>query len=233
VKLRELIVVSAVVAAFAALWPAAGSAAGSRGVVVAKQRGTMLVATPNGLVRAIGGHASVGTRIAFRGGRVTGIGRATTVRIHGIVVRRVGSTLFVSSNRHLLALRAGRVVSAVAPTTPGTLVDAQIAIRNGELEIEDEDEVGRLAASTVTVQATVAAVAPGSVTLTVQAQSLTVPLPAGLTLPATLVGQTVTARSRRWRRLANRTTCSIRAAASTTGRPLRGPRSSTRATTAP
>jgi len=192
VKLKGLIVVTAVVAAFAALWPAAGSAAGSRGVVVAKQRGTMLVATPNGLVRAIAGHESVGTRIAFGAGRVTGIGRATTARIHGIVIRRVGPTLFLSSNRHLLAMRAARVVSAVAPTTPGTVVDAQVAISNGALEVEDEDEVGQVAASSIAVQATVAAVAPGSVTLTVQGQSLTVPLPAGLTLPATLVGQTVT-----------------------------------------
>jgi hypothetical protein len=35
-------------------------------------------------------------------------------------------------------------------------------------------------------------VAPGSVTLNVQGQTLTVPLPAGLTLPASLIGQTVT-----------------------------------------
>jgi hypothetical protein len=44
----------------------------------------------------------------------------------------------------------------------------------------------------VTVQATVAAVASGSVTLTVNGQTLTVPLPQGLTLPATVVGRTVT-----------------------------------------
>jgi hypothetical protein len=37
----------------------------------------------------------------------------------------------------------------------------------------------------------VKAVAAGSVTLDVQGQTLTVPLPAGLTLPASIVGQTV------------------------------------------
>src|SRR4029079_2377091 len=47
-------------------------------------------------------------------------------------------------------------------------------------------------ATTLTIQATVKAVAAGSVTLDVQGQSVAVPLPAGLTLPATLVGKTVT-----------------------------------------
>ncbi len=42
------------------------------------------------------------------------------------------------------------------------------------------------------VSAVVTAVAPGMVTLTVGAQTFTLSLPAGLTLPATLVGQTVT-----------------------------------------
>ena len=42
------------------------------------------------------------------------------------------------------------------------------------------------------MQATIKAVGAGTVTLDVQGQSLTVPLPAGLTLPASLVGQTVT-----------------------------------------
>jgi len=42
------------------------------------------------------------------------------------------------------------------------------------------------------VQATISAVGVGTVTLNVQGQTLTVNLPAGLTLPASLVGQTVT-----------------------------------------
>jgi hypothetical protein len=72
------------------------------------------------------------------------------------------------------------------------VVNADVAIANGKLEEEDEDEVGTVNASTLTIQATVKAVAAGSVTLDVQGQSVTVPLPAGLTLPASLVGQTVT-----------------------------------------
>ena len=42
------------------------------------------------------------------------------------------------------------------------------------------------------VSAVVSAVGPGTVTLTVGAQTFTLSLPAGLTLPAALVGQTVT-----------------------------------------
>jgi hypothetical protein len=87
-------------------------------------------------------------------------------------------------------------VSATAPATPGTVVDAQVAIRGHELEIEDEDEVGAVANDSISVQATVSAVAVGSVTLNVQGRTLTVALPAGLTLPASLVGQTVTVRLR-------------------------------------
>jgi len=192
VKLKGFVLLVLAVAAIAALWPAAGGAAGFRGVVVAKQRGTLLVASPTGIVRAISGRASLGARVALTGGRAIVIGRVSTARVRGIVVRRIGTTLFLSSNRHLLALRAARVVSGTAPATPGTVVSAQVAIKNDELEIEDEDEIGQVANNAITVQATVSAVAAGSVTLNVQGQMLTVPLPGGLTLPASLVGQTVT-----------------------------------------
>lgn len=191
-KLKGFFVLVAAAGAVAALWPAAGGAAGFRGVVVAKQRGTLLVASPAGLVRAIGGNATVGSRVAFGGGHATVVGRSSTAHIRGIVVRRIGATLFVSSNRHLVALRGARVVASTAPAAPGTVISAQVAIKNDDLEIEDENEVGQVAANSISVQATISAVAAGSVTLNVQGQTLTVPLPAGLTLPSTLVGQTVT-----------------------------------------
>jgi len=105
-----------------------------------------------------------------------------------IEVRHVGHTEFISSNRHLLALQS----SDPTPTAPGTIVSAQVGIDNGRLDEENEDDVGQVANGTITVQATVASVAAGLVTLTVQGQTVTVPLPAGLTLPASIVGQTVT-----------------------------------------
>jgi hypothetical protein len=194
-KLKGFVLLAAVAAITAALWPAAGSAATFKGIVVAKQRGALLVASPAGLVRAASGNAAVGSRVVLGGGHATVVGRATKARIRGIVVRRIGATLFISSNRHLLALHKARVLASTTPTTPaapGTIVSAQVDISNGRLDEQDETEVGQVSGNSLAVQATIAAVAPGSVTLNVQGQTLTVPLPAGLTLPASLIGQTVT-----------------------------------------
>jgi hypothetical protein len=196
-KLKGFLLLAAVAAVTAALWPATGSAANFKGIVVAKQRGTLLVTSPAGLVRAASGNAAVGSRVVLSGGHATVVGHATTARIRGVVVRRVGGTLFIASNRHLLALHKARVLADSTPTpatpaAPGTVVSAQVAISNGQLDEQDETEVGQVSGNTLAVQATIAAVAPGLVTLTVQGQTLTVPLPGNLTLPASLVGQTVT-----------------------------------------
>jgi hypothetical protein len=195
-KLKGFLLLAATAAVIAALWPAAGSAATFKGIVVARQGGALLVASPAGVVQAIRGRAAVGSRVVVGGGHATVVGHATRARVRGIVVRRVGTTLFISSNRHLLALHKARLLADMTPGTtpapPGTVVSAQVAIANGELDEQDENDVGQVLSNSITVQATIAAVAPGSVTLTVQGQTLTVPLPAGLTLPASLVGQTVT-----------------------------------------
>lgn len=200
-RLKGFVLLIALAAATAALWPAAGSAGTFKGIVVAKQRGTLLVTSPGGLVRAATGHAAVGSRVVLSSGKATVVGTARKATIRGIVVRRVGKTVFLSSNRHLVAVpnRVGRVLAdttPTTPTTPGTVVDATVSIANGRLEEDDEDEVGRVPNSSITVQATVKAVAAGLVTLDVQGQTLTVPLPAGLTLPASIVGQTVTVQLR-------------------------------------
>ena len=83
----------------AALLPAGANAATFRGVVVGKQHGLLLVATPSGAVQAIRGRAAIGSRLLGS----TVIGRATRARIPGVVVKRVGTTMFLSSNRHLPA----------------------------------------------------------------------------------------------------------------------------------
>jgi hypothetical protein len=74
----------------------------------------------------------------------------------------------------------------------GAVVTTDVSIRNGTIEEDDETEVGQVNAATLFVQATIKAVGPGTVTLDVQGQSVTLRLPAGLTLPASLVNQTVT-----------------------------------------
>ena len=197
------------VAAVIGVWPAASSAATFNGVVVAKQRGALLVATPAGVIRAVSGSAAIGSRVASSGGHVSVIGRAHTAHIRGIVVRRVGATMFLSSNRHLVAVHTGTSTpgSTLPPITtttngtttattgaqqPGAVVSSQVSIQNGELDEDSSQVVGQTNASDVQVQALVSAVGAGTVTLTVGTQTLTVPLPAGLTLPASIVGQTVT-----------------------------------------
>ena len=126
------------------------------------------------------------------GAHATVVGHASRAHLRGIVVRRIGGMLFISSNRHLLALHAARVLASTAPAPPGTIISAQVGIANGQLDEQDEDDVGQVANGTITCRPRSRRSAPGSVTLTVQGQTLTVPLPAGLTLPASLVGQTVT-----------------------------------------
>jgi hypothetical protein len=195
-KLKLVLPVLALAAAGAAFWPAAGGAATFKGIVVAKQHGTLLVTSPSGVVRAVSGRAAVGSRVAVSGRAVTVVGHARTALVRGIVVRRIGTTMFLSSNRHLLAIHnarrlAGTATSGTTPQ-PGAVVEAQVSVDNGDLVEQDEQEVGQANSSSIQVQATVSAVGVGTVTLNVQGQTLTVNLPGGLTLPASLVGQTVT-----------------------------------------
>ena len=198
--MKRLTMIIAVVG-MVGVWPAASSAATFHGVVVANQHGSLLVASPSGVVRVVTGSASLGSRVALAGGRATVTGRAHTARIRGVVVGRVGTTMFISSNRHLVAVHTGRRLAAVRDTTPtpttttpspGTVVSSQVTIQNGELDEDSSETVGQIGTGSLQVQAVVAAVGAGTVTLTVGAQTLTVALPGGLTLPASLVGQTVT-----------------------------------------
>jgi hypothetical protein len=191
--MKRLVPVLALAAA--ALWPAAGGASIFKGTVVASQRGTLLVASSSGSLSALRGHARIGSRIALAGGHPIVVGRATRAVIRGIVVRRIGTTLVLSSNHHLIAVpnRIGRRLAAAATTpTTGAVVTTDVSIQNGALEEDDETQVGQVSASSLTVQATIQAVSPGAVTLDVQGHLVPISLPAGLTLPATLVGQTVT-----------------------------------------
>jgi hypothetical protein len=186
-----LLVVAATVAVVALL-PASAAASSVRGVVVARSHGALLVATHSGSVARIRGHASIGSRLVGR----HVVGRASTARIHGVVVARKGSTMFVASNHHLLAIRTGRQLAGTGSSsgaTPGTVITSTVVVhRSGRLDQQNETEDGQQCSDTVQVQATVAAVGPGTITLTVNGQDITLNLPGGLTLPQSLVGQTVT-----------------------------------------
>src|SRR5256885_13556205 len=190
-KLKFVLPVLALAAAGAAFWPAAGGAATFKGIVVAKEHGTLLVTSPSGVVRAVSGRAAVGSRVAVTGRTATVVGRAHVARVRGIVVRRVGATMFLSSNRHLVAVRTGRAPASAndtppSPPAPGTVVSSQVTIENGELDEDDVDVVGQTNASSLQVQAVVAAVGPGAAALTPRPQTLTGALPARPTLPASV-----------------------------------------------
>jgi hypothetical protein len=185
--MKRLVLVLSVLGIVAA-WPSGAGASTFKGVVVAREGSRVLVASPAGLVRAFSGRAAVGSRVAMSGDRISVVGHARRAHVRGIVVRRVGTTMFVSSNRQLLA------VDDATPTTPtGDAVSSTVSIGdNGKLEDEQDDDLGPVQAGTIQVQALITAVGTGTVTLSVQGQSLTVALPGGLTLPASVVGQTVT-----------------------------------------
>jgi hypothetical protein len=187
---HALLVAAATVAAIA-LVPASAGASSVHGVVVARTHGAVLVATRNGTLVQVKGHARIGSRLA--GSHV--VGRASRARIHGVVVANKGSTMFVASNHHLVAIRTGRHLAgngSSAGATPGTVVTSTVAVhRNGQLDQQNETEDGEDCSTTVQVQATVAAVGAGTITLTVNGENITVNLPGGLTLPQSLVGQTV------------------------------------------
>lgn len=202
--MQRIALILAIAGAAAVLPGGAGAGTATfRGVVVGHLRGAVLVSPSSGLVQAFSGRAAIGSRVAFVGGRLVVVGRSHTARVRGIVVRHIGTTMFVSSNKHLIAIHTGRGLASASdtapppasPTTPATgdNVSAQVTVgNNGQLDQENEDDLGPSNESSIQVQAVVAAVGAGTVTLTVNGQTLVVPLPAGLTLPSSFVGQTVT-----------------------------------------
>lgn len=182
-------------AAIVALAPAgAASAAPVTGVVVGAHQGTLLVASSNGTVRALAGHARIGARISVAAGHVTVLGRAHRALVTGVVIRHRAGLTFLSTAGHVLVIhKASRSLASARDTqpAPGSVVQATVGFdQQGDLDDQGEDVVGQ--AANAEVQATVTAVAAGSVTLSVNGQTLTIPLPAGLTLPATVVGTQVT-----------------------------------------
>ena len=183
-----------VVIALAAAAPA--SASTFRGTVVARSAGSLAVASRSGVVRIVhvSSRARVGSLVRVSGAHVAVVGRAHHALIRGVVVRRVGSTRFIAAGQALLAVRARRGLAALgadpAPV-PGTIVQESVEIDDqGELDEQSSQTLGQAASTQVT--ATVTSVGAGTITLSVNGQPLTLPLPAGLTLATNIVGSTVT-----------------------------------------
>jgi hypothetical protein len=191
-----------VVAALAVAYPAAANAASFKGTVVGKGRASLAVAQRTGAVRTVStrAHARVGAIVAVRATRLSSgiyrassirvVGHATRVHIRAVFVKRLGTWSVVSGGHSLLALRSGaRALAAAGQSVqPGAVVDTTAQVNGQTLTQTQMQPVGQT--GTVTIQATVLSVAPGSITLQVGTQQVTLSLPAGLTLP-NLAGQTV------------------------------------------
>jgi uncharacterized membrane protein YgcG len=184
------------VAAAAAIAPASALAGTFSGIVVGKAPGSLAVAATSGAVRTIRtrAHPRIGARVVVRGASVRTTGFAHRVRIQAVIVRRASATTFLAGGRSLLAIRTGRRLASVVDTAqPGTgaVVDATAQVTSsGRLVADSAQVVGEM--SKVEVQALVVSVGAGTITLSVNGQTLVLSLPAGIQLPSTLVHQTVT-----------------------------------------
>lgn len=184
---------AAVIAAAVGL-PSNALAGTFTGVVVGKSSGHLAVATKSGAVQTIStrAHPQLGARIRVNGASVRTLGFSHSARLHAIVVKRVGPRTFVAAGHSLLSIRSQRTFSSIAGSGPssGAVVNATVGIANGQLTQQSMQVVGQT--GNVTVQAQVTAVGPGTITVLVNGAPFQIALPAGIQLPASLVGQFVT-----------------------------------------
>src|SRR5919197_1078062 len=160
--MRKLALVAAVAAA--ATFPTTAPAARAfTGVVVGKSPGALAIAARSGAITTV--HTRAHARIGAR------------VRVSGNAVHVIGRAQHVRIHA-VIVRRAGSTTFLAGGRS-------LLAVHTGPPQV-----VGQL--SSVQVQAVVTAVAPGWITLSVNGQPLTIALPAGIQLPATLVGQSVT-----------------------------------------
>jgi hypothetical protein len=191
--MRKLILVTAVVVAFA--FPAGALGGIFTGVVVGKSGSNIAVASKSGVVRTVStrAHLRLGARVRVNGSAVHALGLAHRARIQAVVVKRAGGTTLVAAGRSLLAIHSsGRRLSSLAGSGPstGAVVNSTVDIANGQLTQQSMQVVGQ--SGTAIVQAQVTAVGAGTITVLANGQPFTIALPAGIQLPASLVGQFVT-----------------------------------------
>jgi hypothetical protein len=189
-------------AAFAAAaLPAAAHAAGTTftGVVVAKQanRGTLVVATRSGAARTVHARLSAtrlgdrirvgGTKLTdgtFRAGTLRVIGHVRSTTVQGVVVRRLATRTLVSTGGSVIAIRrrAARRALASRGLRPGSIARFGVTINGGVLRESSAQALGTT--TTVEVEGRVVTVSPFVVN--VEGLPITIVVPSGVTLPATL-----------------------------------------------
>ena len=189
----------------------AGTTATLKGVVIARMpaQGELVLASADGrtttlrapslpatgtILRASAFRLSDGTSAA-KSVRVLGRVHQTTFR--GVLVRTVGSMSFFAAGHNVVVVhRAARSVASArsladaSPLSPGDAAEIGVTITAGGSL--DEDSVTPEPSdntNNVTLQVTIAAVTPatattaGSITMTINGQTLVLPLPAGTVLP--------------------------------------------------
>jgi hypothetical protein len=170
--MKKLLFAAAVAAAVAV--PSNAFAGTFTGIVVGKSAGHVAVATKSGAVFTVDtrAHPRVGARVRVAGASLRVVGLARGARIHAIVVKRVGGRTFVAAGRSLLSIRSQRSFASVAGSGPssGAIVNTTVGIANGQLTQQTMQVVGQTAS--VTVQAQVSAVGPGTLTVLVNGVSL-------------------------------------------------------------
>jgi hypothetical protein len=190
--MKKLILVAAVVVA--AIVPSTAFAGTFTGVVVGKTGSTLAIASKSGAVHSVRtrAHARIGARVRVNGASVRVIGAARHARIHAVVVKRAGGATLLAAGHSLLAVRGGRSFASLAGSGPktGAVVNSTVSIVHGQLLQQSTQVVGQ--SGSITVQAQVTQVAAGSITVLVNGTPFTIPLPAGIQLPSSLVGQFVT-----------------------------------------
>jgi hypothetical protein len=192
--MKKLALIAAVAGA-AAIFPTAALAA-FNGVVVGKSPGALAIASKSGAIQTVHtrAQARVGARVRVNGSAVRVSGRAHSVRIHAVIVRRAGSTTFLAGGHSLFAVHSARRLASLVdkhhPMTGSVVNTTAQVTASGQLNAGQTTVVGQM--TTIQVQAPVTAVAPGSITVSVNGTPLTIALPAGIQLPASLVGQSIT-----------------------------------------
>ena len=197
--MKRLLVVPAAAAALAIAPSAlAAPARSAPDTVIAKTKGGVLVANSRGTVSLVHANVRVGSRVMQMGTRMWVVGRAHTAQVRGIVVTSRPNMLVLSAAHRLFTVGlAGRRPAAVS-TSPGSspqagdVVGVAVSIdAQGNITATSTEDDGP-AGTSQQVQATVTAVGTNTITLQVNGQSFTLPIPPGTTVPTLATGQQVT-----------------------------------------
>jgi uncharacterized membrane protein YgcG len=201
-----------VLAGLAVAAPAsAGTAPTLRGVVISRlpAQGELVIASPNGTTTTVRSPSlpAMGTRVktstfALSDGtsaarKLTVVGRVHRVRFSGVLVRTSATTSFFAVGRSVIAVHTPARSLASATSTglvPGEGAEIEVTITPaGALNEDSATPTHSHDADELNLQITIAAVAPatattpGSLTLTIDGQTLVIPLAPGTVLPATFV----------------------------------------------